>query len=71
MINTDHIPMNEIDTDAEKLPESMRRYIAKQGEESFLRTIIRLIRKHVRVRIDWEKKSVIVTIANQVLWNSK
>jgi hypothetical protein len=63
--------MENVDTDAEKLPESMRRYIAKQGEESFLRTIIRMIRKHVRVQVDWDKKSVSVTVANQVLWNSK
>lgn len=55
--------LQNVEVDVEKLPKAMRDIIAKQGEESFLRTVAGLIKKHTRVTFDSSSKSVSLSIA--------
>lgn len=59
--------LQNVEVDAEHFPQEWRDLIEKQGEEPFLRRLIGLIRRNVKLNVNFTTGRIEVRIAGQIV----
>lgn len=63
--------LQNVEVDVEKFPKAIRDAIKRQGEKSFLQSVVFLIKKHTTITFDKHTKTLSLNIAGITLFKQE